>query len=231
MKYSIIVACYNSAATLPRLIEALNAQTFKDFEVHFCDDGSTDGTNKDFFLEAALSLALEWEFHAQRNSRSYAKNLNQGIRAAKGEYCVIINADSFPDIDYLESLNEYVQPHRCICGIRIQMDDGVAVDLDWRIKKNVIPTFEALIADRPWAHLTGNGLCVPTEAFKEHGFFDERLKVNEGEDNELIARLYFKGYVFMSVPYLRLYHHWHRSRDNELTKDSLAARLMTQYAS
>jgi glycosyltransferase involved in cell wall biosynthesis len=227
MKYSIIVACYNHAATLPRLIEALDRQTFKDFDVHFCDDGSSDDTRA---IIEGICASTHWVHHYQKNSGSYAKNLNQGIREATGDYCVFINGDSFPDVDYLEILNEYAQPNRIVCGIRIQMDDGVAVDLDWRLKKGSIPQEAVLLTDRPWARMTGNGLCVPYEAFRDYGLFDEHFKVNEGEDNELIARLFYKGYLCHSVPYLRLYHHWHKSRDTVADANSRSIKLITAYA-
>jgi GT2 family glycosyltransferase len=228
MKYSIILSTYNQLATMPRALDALSRQTFKDFEVHICDDGSSDGT--DTFFSNAQGLSFPWHYHYQKNTKSYAKNLNQGIRAAEGEYCLMFNADSFPDIDYLEVLNDYAEPHRIVCGIRIQIDDDVAVDIDWRLKKQTIPNFTVLCSSEPWNKLTGNGLCVPTEAFRDYGLYDERFLVNDGEDNELIARLYQKGYLCYSVPDLHLYHHWHHSNDKPHDERSLLYNLVTQYA-
>ena len=43
MKATLIIPCWNSAATLPRIIADVRAQTFSDFEAIFVDDGSTDG--------------------------------------------------------------------------------------------------------------------------------------------------------------------------------------------
>lgn len=41
-KISVIVPCYNVAEYIPRCMESLQAQTFKDFEVICINDGSVD---------------------------------------------------------------------------------------------------------------------------------------------------------------------------------------------
>ncbi|HNB55128.1 MAG TPA: glycosyltransferase, partial [Anaerolineales bacterium] len=41
---SILLPCYNAAATLPDALASLTAQTLTDFEVIAVDDGSTDAT-------------------------------------------------------------------------------------------------------------------------------------------------------------------------------------------
>ena len=41
---SVILPCYNAAATLDETLQSLKAQTHSDFEIVAVDDGSTDGT-------------------------------------------------------------------------------------------------------------------------------------------------------------------------------------------
>ena len=41
-KFSVLVAVYNAAATLPRCLDSLRAQTLTDFEAICIDDASTD---------------------------------------------------------------------------------------------------------------------------------------------------------------------------------------------
>ncbi len=213
-KFSIIVGVYNHKETLPILIDALNRQTFKDFEVHFCDDGSDD-FSRNSILGLQKTFKYKWISQEHRGMR-LARNLNHGIKEAKGEYCVFIMGDSFPEQDYLEILNEWVQPYRMICGVRVQLDkiggklEGV--DMDWRIKKGLIPKFPSVILGDPFRCFTGNGLTIPTQAFRLYGPWWEAVEGYGGEDNEIVARLFYKGYVPWSVPDLRIYHHWHKNQ-------------------
>ena len=231
MKFSVIIGLYNHKKYLPRLIESLERQTFKDYEVHFCDDGSNDGT-QEFFKRNCPEFT--WYYHRlKRNTGNLSKSLNQGIKQAKGDYCVFIMGDSFPEINYLEILNEWVNPDFLICGIRVNVVGSTVVELDWRLRKGIIPKEPVLLPKEPWNMATGNGLTVPTEAFRKYGGWDERFCVAKGgqagEDQELIARLYYKGYLVWSVPQLILYHHWHKNIVSE--KYQLVNKLIEQYAS
>lgn len=46
IKISVIVPCYNIESYLPRCIESILAQTYKNLEVILISDGSTDGTDE-----------------------------------------------------------------------------------------------------------------------------------------------------------------------------------------
>jgi glycosyltransferase EpsE len=239
MKYSIIVGVYNQIKTLPLLVESIKAQTFTDFEVHFCDDGSDDGSyewlsDADGRIERGEAWTFDYTIHRQKHEgMRLAKNLNQGINAAEGEYCVFVMADSMLEHDYLEILNEYVAQHRIVCGIRIQLDtikgSLIAVDMDWRIKKGLVPEFPSVSIAAPWACLTGNGLTIPTEAFRDYGGWDEGLEGYGGEDNDIVARLFFKGFECWSIPDLRLYHHWHKSQEPNQASTERIMRNIARY--
>ena len=43
-KISVIMGIYNCASTLQEALDSLYAQTFQDFEIILCDDGSSDET-------------------------------------------------------------------------------------------------------------------------------------------------------------------------------------------
>lgn len=83
---SIVITAYNYKMYLDECLESCFAQTFKDFEVVLVDDGSTDGT-KDMVSEVGFTV-----IHHEQN-RGYAAAKNTGIRAAQGQYIVMIDAD------------------------------------------------------------------------------------------------------------------------------------------
>lgn len=231
-KFSIIVATYNQLELLKECLVAIDKQSFKDFDVHVCDDGSTDGT-REYMESRAGDKGLF--YHRQENRGNFGANINQALFEAKGKYFVFIASDSMPETDYLEVLNAYAEPYRVICGIRLQIAEVEGkmqgVDIDWRLKKNTIPDFAAPVVGQPWNALTGNGLTVPAEAFELYGPFVDLGRGYGGEDTELIARLFFKGYICWSVPELKLYHHWHRSRDASAEVLRETNKLLRSYAS
>ena len=228
-KFSIIIGMFNQLDNLPKLIESFNNQLFKDFEVIFCDDGSNDGT-KEFFL-AEPEFEFEYRYIRQRNkgNRS-AKNINNGIKKAQGKYCVFIMGDSFPELNYLEILNEHVDEEIIVCGIRIQIDGKRAVDVDWRIAKGKIPQHDAIIINEPFNALTGNGLTIPTEAMRKYGMWDTKVKDYGGEDNLILMNLYFKGYICKSVPQLVLYHNWHKGKSTSSKNFKYLDKKFKEYA-
>lgn len=237
-KFSVIVGIYNQAHLLPKLVEALQRQTFQDFDVHFCDDGSPDGSLEAAKTEVWKTLGKENSLggrafcHWQRNrGMRLAKSLNRGIRAAKGEHCVFIMGDSFPEPDYLETLAGWAQPTRVLCGVRIHVHEGRAVDLDWRLKKNKIPHADVLLTgNQIWSMMTGNGLCVPTWAMREYGAWNERIRGYGGDDYELIARLFYKGLTMWSIASAKLYHNWHPAQMEEERNLKEVSKLISRYA-
>lgn len=43
-KVSVIMGIYNCESTLPQAVDSILAQTYPNWELVMCDDGSTDGT-------------------------------------------------------------------------------------------------------------------------------------------------------------------------------------------
>lgn len=67
---SIIVPVFNVEKYLPRCIESLLAQTYKDFEIILVDDGSTDGCPN----------ICDWYEHRYSNVRVYHKRNGARLR-------------------------------------------------------------------------------------------------------------------------------------------------------
>ena len=105
MKVSLIIPVYNAEKTLPATLEAIAAQTFRDFEVVFADDASTDGSAallEAFGKESGLACKV---LHAARNGGAAAAR-NLALEAAEGEYLAFADADDFPEPRMLEKAVE-----------------------------------------------------------------------------------------------------------------------------
>jgi GT2 family glycosyltransferase len=97
-RVSIVIACWNSGVYLPRCLDSLVAQTFRDFEVIVVDNGSTDGSlNSLEANESSLQIRVE---RLSKNIGFAAAN-NIGARLAGGKWLVLLNADAFPEPDWI----------------------------------------------------------------------------------------------------------------------------------
>jgi glycosyltransferase involved in cell wall biosynthesis len=82
---SIIIPTKNEEGHLPRLLESIFEQTFKDFEVIIADANSTDRTREE---------ALKYSTKIVPGG-ILSEGRNNGAKAAKGEILLFLDADTF----------------------------------------------------------------------------------------------------------------------------------------
>ncbi|WP_263261296.1 glycosyltransferase family 2 protein [Pseudomonas sp. RIT-PI-S] len=87
---SVVIPTYNYAHYLTRVLDSITSQVMENIEVIVVDDGSTDGT-----LELLRQYASRWpvvDVVTQSNAGAGAAR-NAGIRRARGEYILPLDAD------------------------------------------------------------------------------------------------------------------------------------------
>jgi len=88
---SVIIPTYNRAAFLPRALDSVIAQTWRDWEIVLVDDGSTDDTSR-VAEEYARRLGSRLIFLQQGNhGASHARNC--GIEASGGRFIAFLDSD------------------------------------------------------------------------------------------------------------------------------------------
>lgn len=98
---SLIIVTWNSAAHLPRCLDSLRVQSYKDFELLLIDNGSSDGA-VDGIEEKYPELDITVKKLQKNTGFAYANNL--GAQMARGDWLVLLNADAFPEADWVENL-------------------------------------------------------------------------------------------------------------------------------
>ncbi len=98
---SVIVPAYNVEDYLPRCLDSLLAQTFRDFELILVDDGSTDATGAicDRYGETDARVRV---LHQANAGVSAARN--RALEIASGAFITFVDADDTTDPTYLERL-------------------------------------------------------------------------------------------------------------------------------
>lgn len=114
MRFSLMIPCYGVAAYLPALLASLRAQTYRQFEVWFVDDGSVDGGLEALEAEVAAQ-ALRHQagdpvcYHLLRQeNQGVAVARNVARCAATGDYLYWIDGDDFLLPHTLEKLADFL---------------------------------------------------------------------------------------------------------------------------
>lgn len=95
--FTLVTVTYNAAATLERTMESVKRQTFRRFEHLIIDGGSRDDT---------LRIARRYDCRVTSEpDRGIYDAMNKGIRQARGQYIIFLNAgDKLHDDATLEQV-------------------------------------------------------------------------------------------------------------------------------
>ncbi len=123
MRLSVVLPCYNGAATVGLQLEALARQVWDDWEIVFVDNGSTDGSRAvaESFRTRLPNLRIV-QAHTPGTPRlGVPHSYNTGIAAATGDAFVFCEADDEVGEDWLYEM-----------GTALSRHDFVAARLDHR---------------------------------------------------------------------------------------------------
>lgn len=101
---SIIIRAFNEERWLPEVLNAIERQTYRDFEVLLVDSGSVDRTRDIAAAHGARIVRLRPE------DFTFGHSLNVGIREARGEFMAIVSAHAIPADEHW--LGKLVDPLR-----------------------------------------------------------------------------------------------------------------------
>lgn len=126
---SVIVPVYKVEAYLPRCVESLMSQTYKDFEIILVDDGSPD-TCPVMCDAYAKKYSNIHALHKENGGLSDARNA--GMTIAKGEYVTFVDSDDYVHPAYLEMLMQGIRQGAdfSVCGFTEVYDGNGIEDLD-----------------------------------------------------------------------------------------------------
>lgn len=219
MRFTVNIATYNQLTYLKKVLEALEQQEFKDFEVIVCDDGSSDGT-REWMEENNPDVKYFWQ---EDKGFRIAKSKNNGIRAAEGEYFLSLEADVIPHPTLLKVYNFWAKlnPDTVLLGVRHDID-GLPEELDWDLMHKSIVAKDFRLPDfrlwdrlvKPWRSVSGCNVLFPTQTLRDIGGWNEEYKHYGVDDWEVALRMVMKGCKIQPVPEAFGYHIKHDLRES-----------------
>jgi len=98
-KVAVVVVNFNSGPYLARCLDALRAQTFRDFTVVVVDNASSDES-----LQALNNLPGDWRAMRLDRNIGFAAANNRAIAAVDSPWVAVLNPDAFAEPDWLAQL-------------------------------------------------------------------------------------------------------------------------------
>ena len=104
---SVIVPVYRTEAYIEACVRSLCAQTFRDYEIILVDDGSPDRAAA--LAEDVLKQSKARYRVLRTENRGVSAARNTGLRAAEGEWVVMIDSDDVVSPDFLAAYVRMMQ--------------------------------------------------------------------------------------------------------------------------
>lgn len=188
-RISVIMGIYNCASTLVEALDSLYAQTYQDFKIILCEDGSSDNT-----YEVAQQYAAQHDnIVLLRNEKNMGLNytLNHCLEYADTEYVARMDGDdiSLPtrfekEINFLDAHPEY---SHVSCPM-IHFDENG----DFKVGQAIAePPKENFIHGNTFCHAP---VLMRRNAYSAVGGYTVSKYLLRLEDQHLWLKLYQKGY-------------------------------------
>jgi len=211
MKVSIIIPCRNEKKFIGKCLDSIIAQNYpKDkLEVLVIDGMSEDGTR-----EIVRQRTEKHPFIKVINNpnRIVPPALNVGIRQAKGDVIIRMDAHSVYEVDYIAKCVNYLNQHNAdnVGGVCVTLPGS-----DSLLAKSIALTlshpfgvgnsyFRIGLKEPRYVDTVPFG-CYKKEVFEKIGLFNENLVRNQ--DIELNLRLKKSGGKILLVPEIISYYH------------------------
>jgi glycosyltransferase involved in cell wall biosynthesis len=212
-KVSIIIPAYNAMQYLPQTMASVMKQTYRDFEIVLVDDGSSDHIRE--WVETQNISQLR--FISQEN-RGLSGARNTGIRAAKGSYLALLDADDLWEPTKLAKQVQVLdldQEAALVYTWMALIDEQGALTGRYYKRREEGDVWKLMLT----SNLVGCGSVplIRRTCLDQVGYFDENLK-SFAEDWDLWLRM-ARQYSFRVVAEALVYY---RQRGDSASKDWVA---------
>lgn len=193
-KFSIIVPVYNVENYIRECLESIKNQTYKDYEVIIVNDGTKDNS---------IEIAKEYPFKIiNQKNQGLSVARNTGVKHAKGEYILFLDADDYLEKDTLKEIEKVLDNNPDIVRFQIKevYEDGKEINYPEKsfTAKNGEEAFEEIVK----YHFIENAWCyaINRKYYKHHKF--EFCPGTIHEDFGLIPLVIINSNVANSISFI-----------------------------
>lgn len=220
-KISVLMGIYNCQSTLEQAVNSIINQTYQNWELIMCDDGSTDNT---------YNIAKELEKKDNRiivlkNNTNLGLNqtLNNCLAVASGEYIARMDGDDDCVAERFEKQVDFLENHRAFDIVSSEM---IFFDESGEWGKNSViekPQAKDVVVGSPICHAP---VMMRKKCMDEVGGYTVDKRMLRVEDVNLWIKLYTKGYRCYNIqePLYRM-----RNDKNALNRRKYKYRINSTY--
>lgn len=189
-KVSVLMGAFNCADTIGKSIESIQKQTFTDWEMIICDDGSKDNTVdvvKEYAQKDSRIIFIEND-----KNRGLSFTLNHCLEYATGEYCARMDGDDLCDSTRFEKQVKFLDEHLEYGFVSTTMKrfDENGIYQEPKIGEGYSPTKKSFVKGSPFCHAPTMLRKSTYDAVNGYRVMDKTLGV---EDYDMWFRIYSKG--------------------------------------
>lgn len=187
---TVVIPLYNKEASIAQSLKSVLSQEYDDFEVVIVDDGSTDGSVG--VVEAMNDPRIRL---IKQENGGPSKARNTGVKNAKGEWILFLDADDEMLSGALDFFSKKIQKHT-----DVDMFLGEVIVNNGKAEHLAIEYKEGVVSNPFKSHVLGHlcqcsGTTVYRKTIVEENPFDER--VHRYEDLQRIFKLYRKYSLYL----------------------------------
>lgn len=220
-KVSVLMGIYNCAETLPQAVAAIQKQTYSNWELILCDDGSTDntyGVAQSLAAKDSRIILLQNEYNLGLN-----QTLNNCLAVATGTYIARMDGDDDCLPERFEKQVALLESHP---EFQITSSPMILFDENGEWGQTVIPEFPTpvnVVEGSPISHAPAMLRKECMEAVDGYTVDKRMLRV---EDVNLWIKLYAAGYRCCNIqqPLYRM-----RNDQNALNRRKYIYRVNSTY--
>jgi len=217
--FSIIIITYNSEQTIKECLKRILENSKVSDEILVIDNNSKDKTRQ-ILIDFQKKFPNVKVIFNQENI-GFAKAVNQGIKASKNEFIVVINPDAIVVTpDWLEIFYKELKENNDVCVVAPVSDQVVyyqSLIKFTKIAGDITPYILRYFYNDYSEDLESfAGFCFATRKSKiqELGMLDENLILGM-EDFDLSLRIREKGYKIVLKPSVLVQHIYHVSFNSD----------------
>lgn len=211
MEVSVIIPNFNGIAYLDGVLSSLERQTLENFEVILVDNGSTDGSCS--FVTSRYSWVHVLELP---ENFGFCRAVNEGIRAARSHYVLLLNNDTEVEPEFLEEMVGALKRHKKAFSCQAKMiqyhehdklDDAgnYYCALGWAFARGKGRSIEKYEKEEKIFASCAGAAIYRKKVFDKIGYFDEEHFAYL-EDMDVGYRARIHGYENWFAPKALVYH-------------------------